>query len=43
MTRIAVLAFLALCSCGVNGAPQPPAVGMSMSGSAEMGVASDGG
>ena len=44
--RIAVLACLWLAACGADGAPKPPsttaATGMTMTGSAEMGVARDG-
>ena len=44
MSRIAVLALLALAACGANGAPQAPATpGMSISATASMGVAHDGG
>jgi hypothetical protein len=43
MRRIAVLAFLALAACGADGAPTAPADGLSMSGSAAMGVARNGG
>lgn len=42
MPRLALLALLALAACGVDGAPQPP-TGMTTSGSAEMGIARDGG
>ena len=42
MTRIALLCLLALAACGVDGAPQPPGSGASMSASAAMGVARDG-
>ena len=38
MTRLAVLAFLALAACGADGAPQAPANGVTVSGSARMGV-----
>jgi hypothetical protein len=43
MPRFALLCLLALAACGVDGAPQPPASGVTLSGSAEMGMARDGG
>lgn len=44
MSRIAVLALLALAACGANGAPKPPTTpGLSITGTASMGVARDGG
>lgn len=43
MTRLALLALLALAGCGVDGAPQAPATGMTVTRSAEMGLARDGG
>ena len=43
MIRLACLALLALASCGADGAPQPPVVtGMTMTGSAEVGVIKQG-
>jgi len=43
MPRLALLCLLALAACGVDGAPQPPADGVTVTGSAQMGVARDGG
>lgn len=43
MPRLALLCLLALAACGVDGAPEAPAAGLTVSGSAAMGVARDGG
>lgn len=43
MPRLALLCLLALAACGVDGAPQAPVDGMTLTGSAAMGVARDGG
>ena len=43
MTRLALLCLLALSACGVDGAPQPPASGVTVTGSAEIGIARNGG
>ena len=42
MPRLALLCLLALAACGVDGAPQAPADGLTISGSAEMGIARNG-
>jgi hypothetical protein len=43
MRLIAALALLALAACGADGAPNPPGTAISIGGTAEMGMARDGG
>ena len=38
LARPALLAVLALAACGADGAPQPPAPGITLSGTAAAGV-----
>ena len=40
---LAVLSLLALVGCGAEGTPNPPASGLTVSGSVETGLARDGG
>ena len=43
MPRLALLCLLALAACGVDGAPEAPTEGVNVTGSAQMGIASNGG